>query len=186
MSPSGPASPAWKTGRFSKLLPKNLRRHYEQWERDVDRLSCERDVGIIEAQIRERLESLAKNQTAGSAREIRRAFAAFESAMPTKDPLAIQAAFEKLRSVITSAADADKLFAEIVALQATKSKIVDRESRRLLASQTVISAPQAWALVGALVALIRTHVDDPLVRRAIGDGIARLTAHRLPEGTGVN
>ena len=174
----GPASPSWKHGASSSFLPRKFRRFYLAWEARPDRMSLIREIGAVESRLLERFQTL-KGGNPVSARDIVVALEQFKVSMRTKDPAMIQRAFERLEGSIRANGDEEGAWREIFAMQERKARLIEAETKRALTAQSMISAAEAFAIIGVVADLVRTHVPDPSVRRAIADGLHRLTGRSL-------
>lgn len=139
---------------------------------DPDALSMRDDVALLTARIEEALSGVG----AGDRLEaIQAAFETFGAAVASGDGRRVDAAHRKLGEAIGAAGGDVTRFREIERLMKLKGRLATAEAKRQIAAATVIDAASAWALVTAILELIRTHVPDPVARRGIAEGVARLT-----------
>ncbi len=167
MSPSATAG-----GRYSRHLPKALRGAFDLASADPSVLSLRADVALVTARIELALQGL--DGGAAIVRTLDR-WAAFEAALKSGQPTAIVGAADGMRGAVAALGDQRFILRDIERLQLLKAKLSLVESRRQIAAATMLDAASAWALVSSISELVRTHVSDPVSRRAIAEGLARLT-----------
>jgi hypothetical protein len=170
----GPAVSTYKHGlhsRYTKLVADDIRRSYERAATDEELLSLRDDVALVQAKVNDAVKALSGKATTALFREMNEGWSDLKAAMRSGDPAQLQPALNSLERLIQQGdANAGK-WDEVLALLDFKSKLAEREWRRQEALQTMITAEQARALFGAVVALIHQHVHDPLARLHISNGI---------------
>lgn len=77
--------------------------------------------------------------------------------------------------------DDSEVWKEILDTIGARQRLVESERRRYVEMQSIITIPQALAMVGAIVAIVRENVTDPKVLNSIATGIDRLIADNEPE-----
>lgn len=159
-------------GRYSRNLPRALRKAYQGALADPAVLSMKDDVALSTARIESALVGLSLGPTL---EDLAAAWAAFQAAASTRDPIRVQQAAQALGDAIRAAQDAREKFREVERLQLHKARLVREEFRRQMAASSMIEAAAAWSLVTAILELVKAHVPDPVARRAIADGLVRVT-----------
>jgi hypothetical protein len=170
--PSGSLAPGFKTGRYSRLLPKALRKSYNAALADPSVLSVRDDVALATAQIED---ALAGANVGPTLDEIDAAWRDFRTAAASRDPVRVVQASEAMDATVKRARDARRQWAEVERLQLHKARLATTEFRRQMAASSMIEASAAWSLVQTILELVKAHVPDTTARRAIADGLVRLT-----------
>lgn len=133
-TPSGIASPHFKTGRHSKSIPTRLAATYEVSRNDPDLLALNDEIALTDAQIDAVLGELEDGDT--------------ESRSAKRNEL-------------------DNLIER-------RRRLVDSETRRRVNAQEMMSAQEVLTFLGAIVGIIRSHVQDPYILAAIARDIEGL------------
>lgn len=133
-TPSGIASPHFKTGRYSKSIPTRLAAVYEASKDDPDLLALDDEIALTDAQINIVLSELEAGD------------------------------------VDTRAAKRH----ELDTLIERRRRLVDSETRRRVNAQEMMSAQEVLTFIGAVVGIIRSHVQDPRTLAAIARDIEGL------------
>jgi len=168
------------TGKYGRHLPKVLRKAYAGALADPAVLSLKDDVALSTARIEGALAGLELGPTLEGLAE---QWAAFQAAAASRDPIKVQAAGQAMSDAIARAGEARAKFREVERLQLHKARLAREEFRRQIAAATMIEAAAAWALVSTILELVKAHVPDPNARRAIADGLVRLTGAAALRGT---
>lgn len=139
---------------------------------DPDALSLRDDVALLTARIEEALSGTGAGDRLDA---IQRAYAAFGEAAASGDAGRVRNAHAALGEAIAAAGGDVARFREVERLMKLKGRMATAEFKRQIAAATVIDAASAWALVSAILELVKTNVPDPVAKRTIAEGIARLT-----------
>jgi len=159
-------------GRYSRHLPKALRAAYDGAMADPAVLSLKDDVALSTARIETTLEGLEVGPTLDA---LKGTWAAFQAAAASRDPARVQLAAQAHADALEQAGAVREVFREVERLQTHKARLAREEFRRQMAAATMIEAAAAWSLVSTILELVHAHVPDLTARRAIADGLVRLT-----------
>lgn len=177
---AGPASPAFKTGRYSKYLPARLTERYAEAVNDPELLALREDVALIDARLADLLRRVDSGESGQLWKDVRQAYQSFIKARRRGDDEAAAAAFDELGELIERGASDHAAWSEIAALLEQRRRLVESERRRLVEMQQVITAEQAMVLIAAVVDVVRKHVSDRHILSAISRDIGALTARNDP------
>ncbi len=180
--PKGPASPNWKHGGYSGYLPKGLRKVYQESLEDPDLLTCQREAALVDGFLKQALRKLASGETESAWEAVvgtmLRLADAAEALAATLQPHPHAQPVLELVAQARRAAEARGQYAEAqeeaLTLAERRTKIVAREWRRLEALSAMMTAKEVYALLGAVVASIERHVEDPPVRAKVGQDLKNL------------
>ena len=163
----GPANPAWKGGRYSKVVPSSLRASYEAALHDPELLSLREDMALFAARTGEELSRLegvgGPDALADELRELR---VAVVTAGLEGDNAALLATLAKIDAALDRSALEQQVWRELASLAETRRKLADTERKRLEALEASLSATEATALVHRLIGIIADRVQD---RRVISE-----------------
>lgn len=174
-TPRGIAAPNWKTGRWSKVLPRGLVARYEQAVGDRRLLELRDDIALLDARTNELLSKV--DQTHDSAalwRATQVTFTRLSASMQAKDADAITEHLTALGQLLNSGVADTELWHEIQSLIDQRRKLVESESRRLVELGSVLTVEQAMAFSSAVLAAVKSNVADPQALTAISEAVTRL------------
>lgn len=172
----GPAHPNWKHGRHSKFLPKGLAARYEVAARDPDLTSLRDEVVLVDVRIGQLLESLGQTGSGRLWKEARQKFDAFKGASGKgKNAVgAARLALQELDDVLAQGLTAAATWDELRETLDLRRRLSDSETKRLKDLHQMISIERAWALLRALLIVVKDHVTDRDALAAITDQFGRL------------
>jgi len=193
---SGIASPALKTGRYSKHLPVRLMEKYDAARQDGNLLALRDDLALLDARMEDMLGRVDTGESGelwaslvASLAECQKCRLKLDSARRSGDAKKQTEA----ESSLTDALDAMQLLAqgglsdyaawsEIKSLLEQRRKISETEQKRLVAMQQMITASEALLLQAALLDIIKRNVTDRDILSIISRDIDALDAGRLSRG----
>jgi hypothetical protein len=169
----GPEHARWKSGAFSKYLPRDLRKRYEAWLQDAELLASRNEVAMLKARLQELSSRLSTGETADAWGRLRETLAKAKAACDARDEAALRAAVAE-GETITEAANANEAAWEAFTTLAERSTLIaQREARRLLEARLYVSAQEVRFLVASLAGAVIRHADAK-TRLAISDEFKRL------------
>ena len=174
--PAGPASPAWKDGRHSRVLPKRLLDDYQASLADPDRLVLNAEIAIIDARINELLQVVDTQESGRIWSELHKQATALEAAQKAKDTMTASKAQFMILTLITEGHAEWTAWTDVITLIDRRRKLVESERKRLVEAQKMIAVDQALAMMGLLIESVRKHVHDDDALRAVVAEFARLSA----------
>lgn len=175
---AGIASPSFKNGRYSTAIPARLVPAYDQSRADASRLDLDDEIDLIHA----RIEDLCKTVDQGSSGETwtalfdaAREFEQFErKAMSTsnegKRAEWLAERDERMRMIVTLTQAGMSDYAawrEVLNLVERRRKLVETQSKRQIALQTLMTEEQSNWLLARLQSILLTHVTDRTALNAI-------------------
>jgi hypothetical protein len=179
----GPAAPAFKTGRYSKLLPAGLAERYTEALSDAELLGLRDEVALVDVRLAALLERVTTGESAKAWRELVAAMDAFTAARARGDIATMNGTLNRVAEIAAAGQDDTAAWAEIVSLLDERRKLAESERKRLAEAGQWLSVEQATVLLTAVVDAVRRNVSDPASLRAIGDEINRLREQpALPDG----
>jgi hypothetical protein len=156
----GPASPAFKEGGYAVDLPTHLAEMYQELADDPDWLSSKREIHLLGTRLRE----LNKRLTTGDGGSIFSKLAEiagdYRAAKEAEDMEAAFAAAERMADAAEEGSEYEATWKEIQSAVDGISRVRDREVKRLVAQEQILTADQSGVLVAALVAAVRAEVKD--------------------------
>ncbi len=173
-SVSGIASPTFKTGRYSKVLPAALAARYETSLKDEELLALRDEIALLDA----RLNDLLTTLKVGAARKLwdilRGHYEDLRAAMGRRDTDAAGLALRALGAAIDTGSTESESWAEIYSLIDQRRRLAESEGKRLVQMQQVITTEQALVLLSRIQQAIVENVTDKRALAAIAATISEL------------
>jgi hypothetical protein len=179
-SPSGPAHPAFRHGRYSAALPARLGDRYRAALGDPELLALRDELALVDARLDELLRRVGAGVHGAAWREAVAALADLRRALATGPPAAVRLALHDLGAALDAGAAEGQVWAEIGAQLDRRVRLAEAERRRLLDTRAVLSAEEAMALLAALAEVVVETVDDPAALARINEAIRRLAEGQGP------
>lgn len=176
LSLAGPASPRWKTGRYSKYLPARLAERYHEALSDPDLLALRSDIAMAEARVADLLMDLNVSSGGEVWRSLAAAQNAFDKAERAQDTNGMRDSLATLRGLIKTGAQDYERWEEVGKWLERKRRLTETEQKRLVAMQQMLTVEQTMTLVSQLVEIVNTHVEDKRARVEIATRITQLVA----------
>lgn len=171
LTPFGPASPHWKTGRSSKVLPLRLRADYHAALADPDLLALRDDLALVTARLNDLLTRVDTGESGAGWKRASAYYEQLSEALRTRDQAKATTAMTALGEALAEGKSDYEAWAEIRALQDQRARLVTAELARLTKLQQFVEAQQVFALLNQVVELIKRHVNDPSAVASIAAGI---------------
>lgn len=155
----GPAHHNWKHGRYSKLVPNNLKEVYETSVTDPEILVQRDSIALCDARMGELLEQLSESPSPPW-KEAGREVAKLRTALAKEDPKALHDVIDTLDEMIKAGSSTDRTWEKIFQAMKRRGDSVEQERRRLEAQKAYITGPQVVALATRMVDLASKYIDD--------------------------
>lgn len=170
----GIASPSYKTGRYSKFLPARLAARYEEMRGDAELLEMREEIGLVDTRLADLLSRVDTGESGALWQGLMKARIDLLAAKRGNDIIGQSLALNKMLDLISQGHADYRAWAEIGGALEQRRKLVESERKRMIETQQMISSERAMALLGAVVNIIKEHVDDRAVLAAISSGINNL------------
>lgn len=168
MSPSGTASPHWKGKGYSKHLPKTYLADYEEALNDPELISSRHETALFVARAQELTRRLASGESGQAWETMRKALGELTDAIELGNPITVAESLAAMREAVESGYTDELAWRELLEVGERKTKVAEREVKRLLTLDQMIPAEQAHAMVSAIVQAIHDEVRDDDTRARVG------------------
>jgi len=165
-------------------MPKGVATRYKAAMTDPDLLSARDEIALVQLRIQDLMGKLKDGGTAGLWDALRLKFIDVEAAIRAGDPAALDKGLMSLGQIIEEGSDAEQVWGEMYEAIEAKTKVSEREWRRLRDLRQFMTVQQSMDLVSYLVECVTRHVPDRDVLGLITRDMDRvLTAPKggLPE-----
>lgn len=175
--PAGPSHHRWKHGRNSKYIPARLAEKYEEALADPHLTEYRQDIALLESRL---LELLATGESLPLWDKTQDAFRDMRDAMARRDAVATQSALASLENLINRGMADALRWAEVYRITEQIGKTKEREHKRMVQAQQMISAEQLLAMMGRIADAARRTITNQDELRAFA---ATLNAFGLVESS---
>jgi hypothetical protein len=158
-TPVGPASPHYKSGRYSKYLPHNLRTRYEESLDDPQLLELRSEVALLDARLGELLEKADTGENRKLWSRVSTLWAQYRRALEAGEAAEQDRLTGLLTATITDGQGEAQAWLEIQKSLELRRKLADTEQRRMQTAQQMVTVEQAIALVAATIAALKEVVE---------------------------
>lgn len=177
-TPVGSASPHYRHGRYSSVLPTRLVEKYQEARDDGELLALRDEAALISARL---MDVLARVDTGESARlwnDLQTVSKELQAAKRSRDTVALLAAVDDAIDLIERGHADYAAWDDVRGLVRDRQRLVESERKRLVDMQQMVTATEVMTLAAALSELVREHVPNEEARRQIGAGLMRLLGNR--------
>lgn len=168
------ASPAWKTGKFSKFLPTRLLSRYQDALNDSELLALRDEIALLDTRLAELISRVNTEESHSSYRSLQKLYVKFERAMQGESDGKKRETLSNLRTAIWDGAADYGIWQDIQVIIENRRRVVESERKRLVEMQQLVTSEQAMMLITALSSVIREHVKDRDALSAISNEFIKL------------
>jgi len=162
-TPSGPASPNFKHGRYSKVkLPDGFLEKFEEQKNDTELLAISEDIMLLNARLVELLEKINNEESEERWAKTKEQYKLLVDGLNRKDQVSQRAALAELGHLLR---DGDKdymVWNDIIRTMNARNRMVAQETKRRLEMHALVSADQVMSFVATIMHAIKAHVKDPV------------------------
>lgn len=173
-SRKGSEHPRWKSGAFSKYLPRDLRKRYEAWLSDSELLAARNEVAMLKSRLQELAGRLSTGETADAWLKLRDQLAKARAACDERDIDKVKAALAPATETVNAANANEAAWEAFTQLAERATLVAQREARRVLEGKMYATAEQVRWLVSSITNAVLANVRDSGERAAIANAIDRL------------
>lgn len=156
----GVAHPKWKGGAYSKYMPKGVATRYKAAMVDPDLLSARDEIALVQLRIQDLMGKLKDGGTAELWDSLKLEFVSVEAAIRAGDPAALDKGLKRLGEIIEDGSATEEVWGEMYEAIEAKTRVSEREWRRLRDLRQFMTVQQSMDLVSYLVECVTRHVPD--------------------------
>jgi hypothetical protein len=170
----GIASPNWKTGRYSKHMPKGLGELAYDAANDPELLDLTELIGVYQARIQDTLEKIGSGASMERFREVKVAWEKFQVADANRNKGEVQAALNQINYLLNDI-DHDWLAWKDLDVAAKNLKLLmESERKRRIEMAGLIPTQKAANFARELVLAVRAEVTDQAVLARIHNRVEEI------------
>lgn len=172
-TPTGPALPQFKHGRYSKHFPAGLAQRYAEALNDVPIRRIRDEIAATEARLTELFTRLS--DTSLVAHQWDQAFLAIENAVNSgADRKQVAMMLTTLKGLTQQGVLSEDTWKEVYGLMELRRRQMETEAKIAQASDSHLTAEQAMALVSNVLYVLTKHIQDKVLLAAIGHDLRPL------------
>ena len=175
MTPSGIASPHYKDGRYSKVLPTRLAARYSEAQRDPALLELREDVALLDARLADLIARVDTGESGALWQSLMTARKELLDAKRRSDQVDQAIALNTIVGLIAEGHADYRAWGEVGSVLDQRRKLVESERKRLQEAQQTLTVEKAMLLIGAIGGIIKAHVHDRTTLSKISADISALT-----------
>jgi hypothetical protein len=170
----GVESGRFKHGLYSKAMPKNLRKTFNDLMSDPDLLDGRAEVALLQIRLTQLTGRLDTSESGAAWLRLQEVFGQFRSANDAADEAGQLAALNTLNEIITGQVNNEAAWHEVTDYTERATRIAEREWKRVIANRNVATAEQVRLIVASLTQAVLMYVTDTKARQQIADHVNRL------------
>lgn len=168
-------------GRYSKYLPARLAARYQEAQADTELLALREEISLIDSRLSDLLKRVDTNEAGHWWKELQRVYKEYREAEGKADLPAMRAALYQWGDIVRLGTSDYAAWNEVYNVLEQRRKLVESERKRLVEMQQMITSERAMLLISALVGVVRDHVTDPIILKAISADVGKLIAIGVSE-----
>jgi len=149
---------AFKTGKYSKYLPKNLKERYEYFLNDPDRDTSGNDIALLDVRLSQLAENIETDVSSEVWEKMFKMWGELMYAIRSGDAIKQAEAINKIDDFISDTDKHEKRWKDIERIAEVRRKLADSEQRRHEKAKQMITVEQAMILVQGLINSLREVV----------------------------
>lgn len=174
-TPSGIASPHYKTGRYSKAIPAKLLTRYNEAQTDPKLLELKDEVALLDARLGDMLTRAEQGDSPDLWGQLKATYKALHEAIFVEpNPVAVQASLNVLERLINRGIADWATWHEIQGTIEQRRRLVESEHKRLGQMEQFTTVNEMVTTAQVLLASVITHVTDRKILAAINADFERV------------
>lgn len=170
-----------KHGRYAQMQ-KGLLEKYEVARRDPEILALREEIHLIDAMIAEALETVDAGMNTGLWGKAREQYRNFQVAMVAKDDRRMRESFANLEDIINTGNSNSLARDQVMKLIDQRKRIVESERKRYIEMKAMVTTDELILMVQRFGEILKLHIKDPDILRAIATDMDRTMRNRGPVG----
>jgi hypothetical protein len=163
-------------GRYSKYLPSRLSGQYEAAKSDPALLELREDIALIDSRLSDLLQRVETGESGQVWKELGEAYRDLQDAMHAKNTVKTGEALQLIYALIVRGNDDYRAWTEIHEVIEQRRRLVESERKRIVESNSMISAENAMLMISALVDIIRRNINDKTILAKISSEVNLLVS----------
>lgn len=174
LSLGGAASPSFKTGAYSKYLPKRLLDTYQEGLSNPKLLELKDQISLIDTRIVEQLQKMDTGESGMTWQLLKEAFAELQQAIQDDDANKRNSSVAIIGRLIDVGNKDIEIWEAIYEGVEMRRKLAESERRAMLQAEQMLTLSEAMSMIGAILVGVKEHVKDRAALAAINAHVAKI------------
>ena len=163
----GPASPTFKHGRYSKVIPSNLGERYQQALADENLLALNEEIALFDARLGQLLSKVDTGEAGALWRKAKDEYKLLDQAIRDGDAAELKTHMANLGVLLGRGVSDYAAWDEIGKTVALREKLAASERKRLVETQVTLDLRTGQAFILRVLQSVERHVEDRQTLAAI-------------------
>lgn len=172
-TPTGTASPHFKTGRYCRYLPDNLAAKYEEGRRDPELLGLREEVAVMTARFKTLLSQLVCAESGVAWRALHHQCRKMNAASKRSDLCSMRVAAQQIGRIIERGAQDELTWRELDRTAVRIQRLSEAERRRQVEIGQTLRVEEAMTLAAALLEALHRAVDEQCADTNVADAVMK-------------
>jgi hypothetical protein len=158
-TPSGTASPHWKTGRYSRHLPRDLRERYLEHLHDEKFHELTDEIALLTSNIGETVQDAADMTAPANFTSVKKLVHQARAAVRNNDPLTLRDTLDTLVAAVDYGVAKQAAWDTIADRIETRRKLVDTQRKYDLETGKTLSVVEAHSMIATIAGFVKEACD---------------------------
>lgn len=151
-------SPSFKHGRYSSILPTDLRKRYEASKRDPELLTHEPEIRLLDVHLHALVNDVVNARPKDNSAELRVLWTEMEKAQSAGDMPLMKAKLDEVGRIIMEENHEKQNWEEVREVLELRRKVLESETKRIKETSHSMGAEQLLAIIEYIVDVLRESV----------------------------
>lgn len=170
----GTEDPNFRHGRYSKYLPSQLDKLYQEARSNPDLLEMADHIALLEARIQQVLLDNSQGEPVPNWGEVRTAFAALETSLLSGEIDKVVPGLEKVHALLDAGVRWDTTWNQVMGTMEQLRKLTDTDVKRKKELNQMVPIERVVILMAAVGEAVKRHVSNPAEIEAVYRDLATL------------
>lgn len=174
MHKAGPASPQYKHGRYSSIVPERMQDDVLRLLQDANLLELNEELALLKARTRDVLTRVELGESGKTWKALRAQVRLHDKAMRAGDAEEQAEALYEIRKLVLDGSHDWDTWEDVRSVVRDVTKVAESQRRRVLEQHHMITIDAAYAMLDSLVDAVRRSVTDEHTRDLVAAEFARI------------
>ncbi len=173
LSPSGNASPNYKTGKYSRYLPTDLRQRYAEFCRDRRGNDLQDEISLVTTHIANLIEQTHLKRSVSGVATIQKLFKDLVAAAKSQDLESVAKLDDRMTQALATEGNRAQLWNTIMDRIETRRRLVDTQRKYDIEMGRMLSINEAQEFMAGMCSIIKTVCEQHINDRGLAQTILR-------------
>ena len=173
LSLSGTASPNYKTGKYSRYLPTNLRQRYAEFCRDRRGNDLQDEISLVTTHIANLIEQTHLKRSVSGLATIKKLVKDLVAAAQSQDLESVAKLHDRMTEALETEGNRAELWNTIMERVETRRRLVDTQRKYDIEMGRMLSINEAQEFMASMCMIIKTVCEQNINDRTLAQAILR-------------